>query len=422
MSTTAVPIAPPAPRRASRTLLLWLGLLAMGLVAGLGAWAYQLSQGLAVTNMRNPMMWGLYITLFMYFVGLSAGGLIVASAGRLFGATGLKPIVRLAVLEATVAVMLAALLLLPDIGRPDRVWHLFRYPNFTSPLTWDITIVTIYLLISLAYVWVYTRADHARDGSRLALGTGTSVADTRRDERLKSVLAAVGLPAAILLHTITAWIFGLQISRGFWYSAVMAPLFIGSALVSGTGLMILLALVVRRTGRVSFGDDLIAYLGKLLAVFVAVEGFLVLCEMLTAAYPGAGFEADPVTRLLVGRYSPFFWFEIVAGLIIPFALLVVPRRRMNMRWVAAASVLAVVGIFVHRFNIVLNGLSYATVPFPPGVSIGTAQPVGTTSFALSQFYYPSWVEWLVVLGLLCLGAIIFTVAAVRLPLRETAHA
>ena len=76
--------------------------------------------------MRNPMMWGLYITLFMYFVGLSAGGLIVASAGRLFGATRLKPIVRIAVLEATVAVMIAALLLLPDIGRPDRVWHLLR--------------------------------------------------------------------------------------------------------------------------------------------------------------------------------------------------------------------------------------------------------------------------------------------------------
>ena len=68
--------------------------------------------------MRNPMMWGLYITLFMYFVGLSAGGLIVASAGRLFGATRLKPIVRIAVLEATVAVMIAALLLLPDIGGP----------------------------------------------------------------------------------------------------------------------------------------------------------------------------------------------------------------------------------------------------------------------------------------------------------------
>lgn len=420
-STAASGGAIAGSRRRSPARLIWLILLGLGLAAGLGAWGYQLSQGLAVTNMRNPTMWGLYITLFMYFVGLSAGGLIVASAGRLFGGVRLKPIVRLAVLEATVAVIMAALMLLPDLGRPDRVWHLFRYPHFTSPLIWDITIVTIYLVISLVYVWVYTRADNARRGSRLAFGTGSSPADDARDERMKWVLAAVGLPAAILLHSITAWIFGLQIARGFWYTALMAPLFITSALVSGTGLMILLALVVRRVGRISFRDDLIAYLAKLLAVFVAVEAFLVLCEMLTAAYAGAAFEADPISRLLTGHFSPLFWFEIVIGLLVPFALLIVPRWRLRMAWVAVASVLAVIGIFAHRLNIVLNGLTYATVPYPPGVSIGTAQPLGTDSFAQHLFYYPSWVEWLVALGILCLGALIFTAASILLPLREKTH-
>ena len=154
------------PARLNPLLVAWFALLAAGMAVGIGAWFYQLSQGLAVTNMRNPIMWGLYITFFMYFVGLSAGGLIVASAGRLFGAARFKPIVRLAVLEATVAVMLAALFLLPDIGRPERIWHLFRYPNLTSPLIWDITIVTIYFIISLVYVWVYTRADIAARAAR----------------------------------------------------------------------------------------------------------------------------------------------------------------------------------------------------------------------------------------------------------------
>jgi molybdopterin-containing oxidoreductase family membrane subunit len=319
-------------------------------------------------------------------------------------------------------VFLAAVFLLPDMGRPDRIWHLIRYPQFRSPLMWDIVIVTVYLVISLVYVWVYTRADHARTGSWLAFGTSESAGSTRRDERMKTVLAAVGLPAAILLHSITAWIFGLQISRGFWYTAVMAPLFIGSALVSGTGLMILLALVVRRVGRLSFRDDLIAYLSKLLVVFLAVEAFLVFADMLTAAYPGASFEADPIARVLTtAPYAYLFWFEVIAGLLIPFLLLVRPRVRMNMRWVAVASVLAVVGIFAHRFNIVLNGLSHATISYPPGVSIGTPQPQGTTSFLLVQSYYPSWVEWIVVLGVLCLGALIFTAAASKLPLREVVH-
>ena len=401
-----------------RRLALWLALLVAGLAVGLGAWGYQLANGLAVTNMRNPMMWGLYITLFMYFVGLSAGGLIVASAGRLFGASSLKPIVRVAVLEAAVAVMIAALLLLPDIGRPDRFYNLVLHAHATSPLIWDFTIVTVYFLLSATYVWVYTRADLARRGSLLALGTGTSEKALRRDDLAKGVLAAVGLPAAILLHSITSWIFGLQISRGFWYSAVMAPLFIASALVSGTGLMILLALVMRRLGRVAFKDRLVAYLGGMLAVFVAVEAFLVFSEMLTASYPGAAYEADPARRLLYGPYAPFFWFEVVIGLAIPFLLLAVPRWRRRVPLVAVASVLAVAGILIHRVNIVLNGLSYVTVPYPPGVSIGTAQPQGTTSFLMHLFYRPSLIEYLVALGVLCFGALVFTLAAWILPLKE----
>ena len=422
-ATTSAPPAAGASRRrrlpvVDRRLALWLALLLAGLAVGLAAWGYQLAHGLAVTNMRNPMMWGLYITLFMYFVGLSAGGLIVASAGRLFGATRLKPIVRVAVLEATVAVMIAALLLLPDIGRPDRFYNLVLHAHATSPLIWDFTIVTVYFLLSAAYVWVYTRADLARRGSLLALGTGTSEKELRRDDLAKGVLAAVGLPAAILLHSITSWIFGLQISRGFWYSAVMAPLFIASALVSGTGLMILLALVMRRFGRVAFKDRLVAYLGGMLAVFVAVEAFLVFSEMLTGGYPGAAYEADPVRRLLYGPYAPFFWFEVVVGLAIPFVLLAVPRLRRSVPLVAVASALAVAGILIHRVNIVLNGLSYVTVPYPPGVSIGTAQPQGATSFLMHYFYRPSLIEYLVALGVLCFGGLVFTLAAWILPLKE----
>ena len=143
---------------------------------------------------------------------------------------------------------------------------------------------------------------------------------------------------------------------------------------------------MRRLGRVEFKDRLVAYLGGMLAVFVAVEAFLVFSEMLTAAYPGAAYEADPARRLLYGPYAPFFWFEVLVGLAVPFVLLAVPRWRRRVPVVAVASVLAVVGILIHRLNIVLNGLSYATVPYPPGVSIGTAQPQGVTSFALHLFY------------------------------------
>ncbi len=400
-----------------RGLLLWLGLLLVLIAVGAIAWLYQMSQGLSATGLRNTVMWGQYILFFMFFVGLSAGGLIVASAGRLFGVKIFKPITRLAVIEATVAVVLAGTFIVPDLGRPERVLNILLYPNLTSPMVWDITIVVIYTALSATYVWLYSRADLARRGSRLALGTGTSERAMRREERLKSALAWVALPAAILLHSITAWIFGLQISRGFWYSAIMAPLFISSALVSGLALVILLALILRRLRQLTFGNDLVAFLGGMLAVFIAVEAFFVGAEMLTAGYPGAS-ESAPVLRLLNGPYAPLFWFEVIVGLGIPFVILAVRRGRTTPAFVAAASAIAVVGIFVHRLNLILNGLSYVPLGLPPGVSIGVPQGAGAASFATSYWYVPTIVEWLVAMGVLAIGALLFTLAVLVLPIQE----
>jgi molybdopterin-containing oxidoreductase family membrane subunit len=411
--TAAGTSARPTGRRA---LVAWIGLLLIVMTVGAVAFVHQYNTGLIVTAMRNTVMWGQYILFFMFFVGLSAGGLIIASAGRLFGVRAFKPITRLAVLEATVAVMLAATFILPDLGRPERMLNILLYANLTSPMIWDITIVIVYMAMSAFYVWLYARADLARRGSRLALGTGTSGRTLAREERVKGAMAWVALPAAILLHSITAWIFGLQISRGFWYSSIMAPMFIASALVSGVGLVIVLAVILRRLGRLHFSNDLVALLGGLLGTFIAVEGFLVLAEYLTASYPGAA-EADAFARMLVGPYAPLFWFEIGVGLLLPFVILAIRPLRRNPAWVATAAGIGIVGIFVHRLNLVLNGLSYANIQLPPGLPIGTDQG-GATSFATSYWYVPTLVEWLIVSGVLAFGALVFTVAVIVLPMQE----
>lgn len=419
MSTAApaVPAAPAAParRRPAPALAAWIALLLALMAVGLGAFAYQFANGLVVTGMRNIVMWGQYILFFMFFVGLSAGGLIVASAGRLFGVKAFKPITRLAVLEATVAVILAATFILPDLGRPERILNIPLYFNPTSPMVWDITIVSIYMAMSAFYVWLYTRADLARRGSWLAFGTGTSEKAMAREERAKGVMAWIALPAAIMLHSITAWIFGLQISRGFWYSSIMAPMFIASALVSGMGLVILLALILRRVGRLVFSNDLVAMLGGLLGVFMAVEAFLLLAEYLTSLYPGAP-EGAAAARMLSGPYLPLFLFEVLVGLAIPFAILATRRLRMRPGWVAVAAGIGIVGIFVHRLNLVLNGLSFANIQLPPGLPIG--RPQDGSSFAESYFYVPTAIEWMVVAGVLAFGALLFTIAVWHLPMQE----
>ncbi len=135
---------PSAPRIAlGRSAKIWVGVLGLIVLWAFGSWIYQLTQGLIVTGMRDEVSWGLYVTTFAFFVGLSAGGLIMASAAEVFGATSLRPLARIGVLSAAACVLLAAIELIPDLGRPERVLNLFRYPNWSSPMIWDVIIVPL---------------------------------------------------------------------------------------------------------------------------------------------------------------------------------------------------------------------------------------------------------------------------------------
>jgi len=205
-----------APRRYH----VWLGVLALLVLLALVAWVYELRHGLGTTGMRGVISWGLYICTFAFFVKLSAGGLIVASSAEVFGIEGLKPLSRLGALTAAVCVTIAAIALIPDLGRPGRIMNLALYPNWRSPMIWDAVVVGIYLALALSEL-------------RLMFAK-TPTQKTRRQLR---ILAFVGLPAAFAFHSITAWIFGLQISHTFWNTALMAPLFVASAILSGPALI-----------------------------------------------------------------------------------------------------------------------------------------------------------------------------------------
>jgi molybdopterin-containing oxidoreductase family membrane subunit len=420
METDAQMVREGAAHRGSRTLWAWLAVLVVVWAIGLGAWIYQLSEGLQVTAMRDIVIWGLYIVCFMFFVGLSAGGLIVASAGRIFNVDRFKPIVRLAVLEAAVTILIAAVFILPDLGHPERVLNLVLNAQFVSPLIWDIIVIVTYLVLSVLYVWLYTRRDLAARGSWLALGTkaDASEAARARDSRLTKALAWVALPAAVLVHSITAWIFGLQISRGLWYSAIMAPLFVMSALVSGLALVTLLALLARRANRVAFRDDLVAWLGGLLGVFITIQAFFLFCELLAGYYPGV--PSNAVRELVEGPYMPLAAIELFVGLAAPWLIVVIPRLRARPGWVALAAVLALAGIFVHRLNTILAGLHESLIPLSPGTPVGMPASNGS-SFLVSQSYLPTIFEVLIALGVVAFAALIFTLAAMYLPLREESH-
>lgn len=134
------------------------------LVLSLSVWTYQLGQGLIITNLRNSFSWGLYIATFAFFVGIAAGGLIVSSSVYLFDLKSLKPFTRIASLSAFASIIGAGVIILPDIGRVDRLYQMLLSPNFRSPLVWDVIVITFYLVITFSSVFFQLLPDWKRRG------------------------------------------------------------------------------------------------------------------------------------------------------------------------------------------------------------------------------------------------------------------
>lgn len=352
---------------------------------GVGCWLYQLVAGLQITGLSNTNTWGSYIIMFMLFVGLSAGGLIVASSAHVFNIKAFKKVALPAVIVSTVSICLAGLFILIDLGGIVRVWRMLTGPNFASPLMWDMLVITLYLVINiLDIIWI-----------------------AKGDEGKVKVLSCFALPTAILVHSVTAWIFGLQIART-WYTAIMAPIFVASACDSGLALLLLALLALEARGLFVTGKPLFKKLAGLLAVFIAVDAYLVGCELLTMGYPGAA-ESVALDVITTGAMAPFFWIEVLCGLLVPFLILVVPRNREKKGLILLASALVVLGVLCKRIWILLTGF---IAPFVEGTLAAPGQDLAAAGLTFGQagaFYCPTVPELLIVVGVLALGVLGFMV-------------
>ena len=359
-------------------------------LAGVAVWIYQLANGLGITGMSNANSWGLYITCFMFFVGLSAGGLIVASSASVFHITEYKKVALPAVIVSTASIIVAAMFVLVDLGGIQRVWMLFTSPNFTSPLLWDVCVITIYLVVNILYlVWL-----------------------SKGDERKVTILGRIALPVAILVHSVTAWIFGLQIAKEGWYSAILAPIFVASALDSGMALLLCALAWLRKRGIFEVEQKLFSNLAGLLCTFIAVDAFFIGCEVLTTAYPAAG-GAETLAVMTTGATAPFFWFEMVCGLLIPFLMLVFAKNRAKTGIVVTASILVILGVFCKRAWLLLSSFVNFNLEGPVTVGKG-AGDIATGMWTTAGSYAPTLPEVGIALGVIAVGFVIFLFLAKKL--------
>jgi molybdopterin-containing oxidoreductase family membrane subunit len=369
--------------------------LAVLAIIGIACWIYQLANGLGVTGMNNAVSWGTYITMFMFFVGLSAGGLIVASSASIFHIKKFKAVALPAVILSTVCICAAGMFILIDLGGIARVWRIFTGPNPTSPLLWDVCVITIYLVINILYL--------------------VFMCSKKASERAVSIISRFALPCAILVHSVTAWIFGLQLARA-WYSAIMAPIFVASAMDSGLALLLIVLIALNKFGLYKVEDSLFATLAGLLATCIAIDAFFIGCEVLTMAYPGAS-EANALATMLAGQTAPFFWFEIIGGLVVPFVIMVFAKNRQSKPLIVVSSILVIAGVLCKRVWLLFTSFVTANVSGGPGIvggSSASAKATGMDVWSTVGTYAPTVVEILIVIGVIALCTLIFIVLASKL--------
>jgi len=360
-------------------------------IVGFGAYAYatQLQNGLVVTAMRNNVLWGLYITNFVFFIGISHVGALMSAILRLSGAEWRKPITRMAEAITAASLAMGAIMPIVDLGRPDRILNIFAYGRLQSPILWDFISIGTYLTGSLVFLLLPIIPDAAilRDKltevsvlrrrlyRALSFGwTGTAYQHMKLEKAI-GIMSILIIPIAISVHTVVSWIFAMTLRIG-WNSSVFGPYFVAGALLSGVASVILAMAAFRWFYHLE--DYLtpkhfrnLAYL--MLALIVAYIYFT-LNEYVTPAYKWETSEGYLLGSLFTGEFSALFMFVQVAGLIFPGVLVALPRTRTILGY-TVASALVVVGMWIKRFLIVVPTLARAQV----GEFWAT--------------YNPSWVEW-----------------------------
>ena len=381
--------------RTGRAFYLLTGVLLLIVAWAVFAYFKQAADGLVVTGMRDRVSWGLYIALFVYFIGASMAGTFVSAVLRLTQAPWRTPVVRSAEIITVAALVVAGLFIVFDLGRPDRVHHMLIFGRWESPLVWDVYGLSAYLMASALYLYGALIPDLAfcRDqiGSRVspwrrwffktfAANWHGSPYQRRHLATALTMMTILIVPVAVMMHTVTSWIFAMTL-REPWDSPAFGIYFVAGAVYSGTGLIIILLAVVRKAYRL---EDFITkkhfvYLGYLLAAFAAIMFFFNLSEMVTHGYKLRGQISTHLEELLTGDLAVIFWTYFWGGLMAPVVLVAMPFTR-NIPGLVVAAIAVNAGMFLERYLIVVGGMRVPLNPYD------------------IPAYTPTWIEWSLTAG------------------------
>jgi len=345
----------------SRQYYLMMSVFAAMAVAGVISTWWVIQKGLWVTGMTNRVPWGLQIVMAVYYIGLSAGSLVISGLYGVFGQQDYKPFARLAVWVAMLFLIAGLLSILTDQGRMARVFvEPFVHFNLQSMFSINPILYIGHILICMVYLWALFN----------------------EKKKFTTVIATLAFGWAFCVHTGTGAIFGFG-ARLLYESPLLPASFVAAAMASGTALMIILIVgLFRATGR-TVDDELIIWLGRFLAICTLVVVYFLFVENAYRVYV-VELRQAAMYYLFGGVHSLLFWFGlIIVGCGIPMFILFRKRTGKSIWWIVLASCLVVFGVLCERYVIVIPGLTHPA-EILPGMEI-TASVVqeGIASYAIS---------------------------------------
>ncbi|GAP64112.1 prokaryotic molybdopterin-containing oxidoreductase family [Ardenticatena maritima] len=365
---------------------IWMGFLTFLMLLGAYAYTIQLREGLIVTGMYDYASWGIYISNFTFLVGVAAAALMLVLPTYVFRDTDFVRAVLFGEGMAVAALVMCLAFVIVDMGGPARLWHMipvigiFNWPR--SMLTWDVIVLNGYLFINLTIPF-YILWNHYQG----------------RKPNPKVYLPGVVLSLfwAVGIHLVTAFLYAGLPARPFWNSSLLGPRFLASAFAAGPALMILILSIIRRTTPYTITESTINKLSLVVTGAAQVNLIMLVSEMFKEFYWPTEHSKSAIYLFfgLDGHNAlvPWMWTSLaMTGL--ATLILTVPQLRQRKPILYLCSVLLFIGIWIEK------GMGLIVPGFVP-------EPWGR----IFTEYSPTWVEWVITIGIWALGAWVFTILA-----------
>jgi Ni/Fe-hydrogenase subunit HybB-like protein len=385
-------------RTFGRSTQIWVGALLVVIGWGLYCYIHQLRHGLGVTAMRDYVSWGLYISTFVFFIGISHSGTLVSAILRITKQEWRRPITRSAELLTFVSLCFGGIQPIIDLGRPDRIANLVIFGRLQSPLIWDIISICTYFAGSTVFLFLPMIPDMALCRDRLtvvdsrykrfkkwlytfmAIGWSGTKSQWHRLEKTMNVMTIVIIPVAVSVHTVVSYIFAMTLRPG-WYSTVFGPYFVAGALYSGSACVILGMASFRKLYHLEkyITPRHFDLIGRVVLALTLIYAYLNLNEYWIPAYKMATAEGHLLSDLFYGSYSKVFWTCQFGTVLLPILIMSFPKGRKIGPLVVTCIIIAA-GAWVKRYLIVVPTLLH---PFMPIQEV----PAAWSS------YFPNYVEF-----------------------------